>query len=75
MHVFIFLAIPLKSVIPKTISYKEIFEMKWLIPKNNWLKNIKLNIHSPGTGFALMILALTKVPVGIKNAAEIACIG
>ena len=29
----------------------------------------------PGTGFALMILALTLVPVGIKNAAEVVCIG
>ena len=45
------------------------------MPKNNWLKSFRLNIHAPGTGFALMILALTQVPVGIKNAAEVICIG
>ena len=45
------------------------------MPKRNWLKSFRLNIHAPGTGFALMILALTQVPVGIKNAAEVACIG
>ena len=39
------------------------------MPKKNWLKSFRLNIHAPGTGFALMILALTQVPVGIKNAA------
>ena len=42
--------------------------------KKNWLKSFRLNIP-PGTGFALMILALTQVPVGIKNAAEVVCIG
>ena len=45
------------------------------MPKKNWLKSIRLNIHPSGTCFALMILALTQVPVGIKNAAEVACIG
>ena len=45
------------------------------MPKGNWLKSFRLNIHAPGTGFALMVLALTQVPVGIKNAAEVACIG
>ena len=45
------------------------------MPKKNWLKSFRLNIHAPGTGFALMILALTQVPVGIKNAAEVICIG
>lgn len=43
--------------------------------KKNWLKGLRLNIHSPGTGFALMLLALTQVPVAIKNSAEVACIG
>ena len=43
--------------------------------KKNWLKSFRLNIHAPGTGFALMVLALTQVPVGIKNAAEVVCIG
>ena len=43
--------------------------------KKNWLKSFRLNIHAPETGFALMILALTQVPVGIKNTAEIFCIG
>ena len=43
--------------------------------KKNWLNSFRLNIHSPGTGSALMVLALTQVPVGLKNAAEIVCIG
>ena len=43
------------------------------MPKTNWLKGLKLNIHAPGTGFALMLLALTQVPVAIKTSAEIYC--
>lgn len=43
--------------------------------KRNWLKGLRLSIHAPGTGFALLVLALTQVPVAIKNAAEVACIG
>ena len=43
--------------------------------RKNWLKSFRLNIHAPGTGLALVILALTQVPVGIKNAAEVVCIG
>ena len=43
--------------------------------KKNWFTPLKLNIHSPGTGFALIVLALTQIPVAIKNAAEVACIG
>ena len=45
------------------------------MPKINLLKCFRLNIHAPGTGIALIILALTQVPVGIKNAAEVVCIG
>ena len=45
------------------------------MPKKNLLKSFWSNIHAPGTAFALMILALTQVPVGIKNAAEVVCIG
>ncbi len=45
------------------------------MPKKNWLKNFRLNIHAHGTGVALMTLALTQVPVGIKNAAAVICIG
>ena len=41
--------------------------------KPNWLKGLRLNIHAPGTGFALIILALTQVPVAIKTSAEIYC--
>ena len=44
------------------------------MPKKFWANVFKLNIHSPGTGLALIILALTQVPVAIKTAAEIACI-
>mgnify|MGYP001261172851 FL=1 len=45
------------------------------MPKINLLKSFRLNIQAPGTGIALIILALTQVPVGIKNAAEVVCIG
>ena len=43
--------------------------------KRNWLKGLRLSIHAPGTGFALIVLALTQLPAAIKNAAEVACIG
>ena len=43
--------------------------------KGFWPKGLKLNIHAPGTGAALIVLALTQVPVAIKTAAEVACIG
>ena len=43
------------------------------MPKTNWLKGLKFNIHAPGTGFALIVLALTQVPVAIKTSAEIYC--
>ena len=39
-----------------------------------WASGLKLNIHTPGTGLALMTLALTQIPVAIKTAAEVACI-
>ena len=45
------------------------------MPKKIWLTKFRLNIHAPGSGVVLMILALTQVPVGIKNAAEVVCIG
>ncbi len=45
------------------------------MPKKNWFKNLRLNFNATETGFALMILALTQVPIAIKNAAEIVCIG
>ncbi len=41
--------------------------------KNNWLNGLRLNIHAPGTGFALMVLALTQIPIAIKTSAEIYC--
>ena len=44
-----------------------------LMPATNWLKGLRLNIHAPGTGFALIVLALTQVPVAIKTSAEIYC--
>ncbi len=44
------------------------------MPKRNWLKGLRLSIHAPGKGFALMVLALTQLPVAIKNAAEVICI-
>ena len=43
--------------------------------KQFWANGLKLNIHSPRPGTALMILALTQIPVAIKTAAEVACIG
>ena len=45
------------------------------MPNKNWLKSFQLKIYSPETLFALMILALTKLPVGIRNAAELFYIG
>ena len=39
--------------------------------KRTWMCGFKLNIHASGTGFALMLLALTQVPVAIKTTAEI----
>ena len=41
--------------------------------KTAWMSDFKLNIHAPGKGFALMLLALTQVPVAIKTTAEIYC--
>ena len=41
--------------------------------KKNWLDGLRLNINAPGTGFALVILALTQIPVAIKTSAEIYC--
>ena len=41
--------------------------------KSNWFKALRSNIHAPGTGFALMTLAMTQVPVAIKSSAEIYC--
>ena len=41
------------------------------MPKTNWLKGLKLNIHSSGTRLALILLVLTQVPVAIKTSAEI----
>ena len=46
-----------------------------IMSKNIWPKGLKSNIHAPGTGAALMILALTQIPVAIKAAAEVACVG
>tara|TARA_B100000579_G_C22209068_1_gene566458 strand:+ start:37 stop:258 length:222 start_codon:yes stop_codon:yes gene_type:complete len=43
--------------------------------KKNLFRSLKLNIHSSGIGFALIVLAITQVPVAIKNAAEVVCIG
>lgn len=43
--------------------------------RNNLTKMLKLNIHSPGTGIALIILAITQIPIAIKTIAELACIG
>ena len=37
------------------------------------MRGFKLNIHVPGTGFALILWALTQVPVAIKTTAEIYC--
>ena len=43
--------------------------------KQNLLKILKSNIHAPGTGTALIILAFTQIPIAIKTSAELACIG
>lgn len=41
--------------------------------KRTWMSGFKLNIHARGTGFALMLFALTQVPVAIKTTADINC--
>ena len=41
--------------------------------QNFWLKDLNLNIQAPG--IALIILAITQIPIAIKTAAEVACIG
>ena len=41
--------------------------------KRTWMRDFKFNIHAPGTRFALILLALTQVPVAIKTTAEIYC--
>ena len=41
--------------------------------KRTWRSCFKFNIHAPGTGFTLMLLALTQVPVAITTTAEICC--
>ena len=41
--------------------------------KRTCMRDFKLNIHAPGTGFTLMLLALTQVPVAIKTTADIYC--
>tara|TARA_B100001250_G_C19713304_1_gene750189 strand:+ start:90 stop:281 length:192 start_codon:yes stop_codon:yes gene_type:complete len=38
-------------------------------------KNSRLNIHSPETDLAIIVLALTQIPVALINAAEVFCIG
>ena len=43
------------------------------MPKRTWMSGFKLNIQAPRTGFALMLLALIKVPVAIETTAEIQC--
>ena len=43
------------------------------MPKSRWTSGFKSNFHASGTGFALIFLALTQVPVAIKTTAEIYC--
>ena len=43
--------------------------------KRFWPKSSQLKINAPSTGSALMVLALTQIPMAIKTAAEVACIG
>tara|TARA_Y100001968_G_scaffold129552_1_gene118231 strand:- start:433 stop:540 length:108 start_codon:yes stop_codon:yes gene_type:complete len=35
------------------------------------MRVFKLNIHAPGTGFALILLALTQISVAIKTSAKV----
>ena len=37
------------------------------------MRGFSLTIHRSGTGFALILLALTQLPVAIKTTAEIYC--
>ena len=42
--------------------------------KSFWSKGVKFNLHSPGTGIALVLLVITQIPDAIKTSAEVACI-
>ena len=42
--------------------------------KSFWPKGLKLNIHAPGTGAALMVLALTQLPVALESFTNLACV-
>ena len=33
------------------------------------------NIHSPGTGVALIVIAITLIPVGVASLAQLSCFG
>jgi len=37
-------------------------------------KGLKFNIHSPGTGAALIVLAMTQIPVATESITKLACI-
>ena len=43
------------------------------MPKRTWMSGFKLNIHAPGKGFVLLLLALTQMPIATKTTAEIYC--
>ncbi len=45
------------------------------MPLKILLRKLKANIAVPRTESAILILALTQVPVAVKTLAEIACIG
>ena len=57
----------------KKSNINQLLEESIQMPKTGWLKSLRLNIHAPGTGLALMVIALTQVPVAIKTTAEIYC--
>ena len=37
-------------------------------------KGLKFNIHAPGTGAALILLAITQVPVALESMTNLNCI-
>ncbi len=45
------------------------------VKKFRCLDVLKSNINGNWMGAALILLALTQIPIAIKNAAEVACIG
>tara|TARA_Y100001968_G_C19357398_1_gene717946 strand:- start:653 stop:925 length:273 start_codon:yes stop_codon:yes gene_type:complete len=41
------------------------------MPKKNWLNTFRIKIQAHWTDFALIVIAITQVPIALKNAAAL----